>query len=113
MRMVIAALLLLIGTSEALVQTPKELLDPVRIQKAAQELTLYTRSGEICGFPNHPGAKVYYSFLRTVNNQATELGIESAILMVDGMIARHGKSHVCAEAAPTRPGMERLLSSLN
>lgn len=100
---------IVLGTASAYAQPP----DPIRVQKAAQELTLYTRAGEVCGFRNHPGTALYLKALRAMDEKSVELGIASASLMVDGMIARHGKKRVCTEAQPTRPGMERLLNSLN
>jgi hypothetical protein len=98
--------------AQALAQVPGELVEPIKIQKAAQELTLYVRAGDVCGFKNHPGAALYYGFLRVANKEAAELGIESANLMVDGMLARYGKQRMCSEAATGRPGMERLLDQL-
>ena len=63
-------------------------LTPTRIQKAAQELSVYMRAGEVCGIRNHHGAAQYLAFLIAMNKDATDLGFGGGSLMVDGMVAR-------------------------
>ena len=113
MKKFVAISILIVSALNASSQSPSELLSPVGIQKAAQEITLYVRAGEICGFRNHQNVRIYYDFLRRVDKNATEMGIASAHYMVDGMIAQHGKARVCAEAKPSRVARERLLDQLN
>jgi hypothetical protein len=83
------------------------------VQKAGQELGLYLRAGEICGFRNHPNTQAFAQVLRQINRQAFEMGMASAGYMIDGMLAPVGKNRICVEAAPGRAGHDRMFESFN